>query len=62
MTPIVEPEFTEDAPKEQLTYGSRAIYKTALTLWNDCPLELRQSPSKTLFKKKWLKTYLFSQA
>ena len=43
------------------TYGERSFSFSALKLWNDLPLVIRQSPSISLFKTK-LKTYLFSIA
>ena len=43
------------------TYGDRAFSRTAPFAWNNVPLEVRQSPSLDIFKKR-IKTYLFSRA
>ena len=40
------------------TYGDRAFSVCAPKIWNTIPLEIRQSSSVLLFKKK-LKTFLF---
>lgn len=43
------------------TYGDRAFARSGPFLWNELPLEIRNSPSVTIFKSK-LKTHLFKLA
>jgi hypothetical protein len=43
------------------TFGDRAFARSGPFLWNKLPLEIRSSPSVTVFKSK-LKTYLFKLA
>ena len=53
---LVEPSY------KLSTYGFRAVFSVcAPRLWNGIPLEIRQSNSVSVFKKK-LKTHLFKQA
>ena len=42
------------------TYGDRAVSLCAPNLWNTIPLEIRQSSTVLVFKKK-LKTFLFTR-
>ena len=42
------------------TYGDRAFSVCAPKIWNTVPLEIRQSSTVVLFKKK-LKTFLFTR-
>ena len=44
----------------QITYGNRAFYKCAPTLWNALPRDIRDCPTLVSFKSK-LKTHLFLQ-
>ena len=44
----------------QWTYGDRAFSVAAAKLWNSLPLDIRNSGSITLFKRK-LKTFLFKK-
>ena len=55
MSRLVEPSY------KLSTYGFRAFSVYAPHLWNGIPLEIRQSNSVSVFKKK-LKTYFFKQA
>jgi hypothetical protein len=50
-----------DKPATRTNYGARAFSKAAPVIWNELPLELRQSPSLNIFKKS-LKTYLLKEA
>lgn len=43
------------------TFGDRAFARSGPFLWNELPLEIRNSPSVTIFKSK-LKTHLFKLA
>ena len=52
---LVEPSY------KLSTYGFRAFSVCAPRLWNGIPLEIEQSNSVLVFKKK-LKTYFFKQA
>ena len=45
-------------PRSRNTFGDKCFTHCASTIWNKLPLELRNTESLTLFKRK-LKTHLF---
>ena len=45
-------------PRSRNTFSDKCFTHCALTIWNELPLELRNTKSLTLFKRK-LKTHLF---
>ena len=47
-------------PKNSLQYGLKSIRYLGAKLWNALPVELRNAPSKILFKRK-LKIYLLEK-
>ena len=50
-----------DVPKSKSCIGSRALFFSALKLWNSLPYDVRTCVSLTTFKSK-LKTFLFREA
>ena len=53
--------ITLEVPRSRTRYGDRAFSRCGPRIWNSLPLDIRQSTSEQIFRKK-LKTFLFSQA